>query len=32
LGEFGAGDEIGIDVAEDGEKLVFTALAGTKKS
>ena len=32
LGEFGAGDEIQIDVAEDGEKLVFSAMAGTKKA
>ena len=32
LGEFGAGDEIRVDVAEDGEKLVFTAMAGTKKA
>ena len=32
LGEFGAGDEIRVDVAEDGEKLVFSAMAGTKKA
>ncbi len=32
LGEFGAGDEIQVDVAEDGEKLVFSAMAGTKKT
>ena len=32
MSEFGPGDEIQIDVSEDGEKLVFEALAGTKKA
>jgi ATP-dependent Clp protease ATP-binding subunit ClpC len=30
LGEFGRGDEIEVDVAPDGERLVFRALTGTK--
>ncbi len=32
LGELGLGDEIQVDVDEDGEKLVFTAMAGSKKA
>jgi ATP-dependent Clp protease ATP-binding subunit ClpC len=30
LGEFGRGDEIEVDVAPDGERLVFRALTGTQ--
>jgi ATP-dependent Clp protease ATP-binding subunit ClpC len=30
LGEFGRGDEIEVDVAPDGERLVFRALTRTK--
>ena len=32
LGEFSPGDEIQVDVAEEGEKLVFSAMAGTQKA
>jgi ATP-dependent Clp protease ATP-binding subunit ClpC len=30
MGEFGRGDEIEVDVAPDGERLVFRALSGTQ--
>jgi len=30
MGEFGRGDEIEVDVAPDGERLVFRALTGTQ--
>ena len=30
MGEFGRGDEIEVDVAPDGERLVFKALTGTR--
>jgi ATP-dependent Clp protease ATP-binding subunit ClpC len=30
MGEFGRGDEIEVDVAPDGERLVFKALTGTQ--
>jgi ATP-dependent Clp protease ATP-binding subunit ClpC len=32
MGEFSAGEEIQVDVSEDGEKLVFQALTGSKKA
>jgi len=32
MGEFSPGDEIDIDVSDDGEKLVFSVMAGTKKA
>ncbi len=32
MGEFSAGEEIQVDVSEDGEKLVFEALTGSKKA
>ena len=30
MGDFGRGDEIEVDVAPDGERLVFRALTGTQ--
>ncbi len=32
MGEFSAGEEIQVDVSEDGEKLVFQALTGSKSA
>jgi ATP-dependent Clp protease ATP-binding subunit ClpC len=32
MGDFGPGDEIEVDVSKDGDKLVFRALAGSKKA
>ena len=32
MGEFSSGEEIQVDVSEDGEKLIFEALTGSKKA
>ncbi|MFB3070163.1 MAG: ATP-dependent Clp protease ATP-binding subunit, partial [Gemmatimonadales bacterium] len=32
MGEFSSGEEVQVDVSEDGEKLIFEALTGSKKA